>query len=100
MALIYDDEARGRGGWSGEPIHLWGTGRVMSAWRRHAENREQLELYARWGTWAEIARAERELKVCERKMRWWERHRAFDAERAREVLIELARLWAGAGPRR
>ena len=100
MALIYGDSEGKGGGWSGVPIHEWGTSRVMGAWRKHAENREMLELYAKWGSWQEMARAEKELVTCAKKMKWWERHRAFDAEKAREILIELARTWKGAGPRR
>lgn len=99
MALIYDEE-RGGGSFSGNPISEWCTPQVMGAWRKHAENQHMLDLYLRYGTRDEKARAEKEMLICERKMKWWERHRAFDADTSRKILIEIVKLWDGSGPKR
>lgn len=41
----------------------------------------------------ERAQAEKELAICRRKLRFWQRQDNFNAERAREAALEKKRMW-------
>lgn len=91
MALIYDDSQprvpyNGRSVWS-----MDGT----RGYLRHYQNQLYLTFVANntLATRAERAQALAELKICERKLRFWENHPTYEHEKAMRGVEELKRSW-------
>jgi hypothetical protein len=93
MAIVYCDDRLPGASYAGLPISAWDTARVMKSWRTHVENRAYLSfLYAK-GTFSEKQQASIELKICERKMTFWERHAEFDKARSLQICEEVRKAW-------
>lgn len=90
MALVYDESAKSA------PTTLRidqmdGT----KAFLRHFENKLYLNFIATSGTQMERWQAEKELKVCERKLAFWEKHPNFEKAAAQAGMEKAIRAWRG-----
>ncbi|WP_276122650.1 hypothetical protein [Pararhizobium qamdonense] len=94
MALIYDESVRGN--FSGISIsRMDGT----KAYLRHFENKLYLTFIAANGTRDEKWQAEKELKICERSLTFWEKHPNYIGEEARKGMEKLNKDWKSGGAR-
>ncbi|MBX5130746.1 hypothetical protein HJB53_30110 [Rhizobium lentis] len=90
MALIYDESVRSVR--SNISINnMDGT----KAYLRHYESKLTLCFFATYGSPHERWQAEKELKICERKLRFWENHPNFVGQLAREGMEKLNNDWKG-----
>jgi len=90
----YDSSSiRGGGKFSGTPISEWETGRVLSAWEKHLNNRYLLMQTLKMGSVDEKAMASRELEVCDSKLSYWERHPKFDRAAAAKIIDRVSSEW-------
>ncbi len=90
MALVYDESTRGA------PVNLRisemdGTKQYL----KHFENKLYLTFIASSGTQGEKWQAEKELVICERKMKFWEKHPNFTKERAQAGMEKAIKSWRG-----
>lgn len=46
-------------------------------------------------TFAEKRQAEKEMLICERKLKWWERHPNYNQKEALRQIEQRKKLWAG-----
>lgn len=60
---------------------------------RHFDNYLFLNFVSQRGTRAERAEVEAEILICERKMKFWERHPRFDAEYVRREKERKIKEW-------
>jgi hypothetical protein len=75
-------------------INVWnwdGTKKFLE----HYDNYLLLHLFATEGTRAERAQAEKEIAICERKMRFWRRHPKFDSDVAQKEIETRVQQWKG-----
>jgi hypothetical protein len=77
------------------PVSAWSTERVMGAWRTHAENRAFLDFMLKRGTTLEKSQASAELRIADRKLKFWANHPAFDLKTAERALINISKTWRG-----
>ncbi|QIG75712.1 hypothetical protein EVC20_141 [Rhizobium phage RHph_Y2_17_1] len=92
MALIYDESVRS--GASNISINkMDGT----KAYLRHYENKLTLTFFAERGSRVERWQAEKELVICERKLKFWEKHPTFVGALARAGMERLNHDWKGRG---
>lgn len=94
MAIIYDESVRSGGG-NISIARMNGT----AAYLRHYGNKLYLSFIAANGTRDEKWQAEKELKICEKKLRFWEKHPNFIGEEARRGMEKLNKDWKGGGAR-
>lgn len=64
-----------------------------AAYLRHFDNFLILTVFAKEGTREERAQAEKELLICGKKLRFWERHPKFDAALVQKEKEQRIRLW-------
>jgi hypothetical protein len=88
MALIYDESS----------LKTFSNIRISDidgtkAYLKHFENQLYLSFMAKHGSRDERWQAERELVICERKMRYWEKHPRFIGEDARRGMEALKKNW-------
>ncbi len=88
MAIIYDESVR-----TGINNTSISQANSTNAYLRHYANKLYLSFIASNGTRDERWQAERELVICERKLRFWERHPNFVAELARIGMEKLNKEW-------
>ena len=86
--------------YDGPAIDVFGfkTDTVLEKWLVHLDNHMVLLAMSREKhrySFAERAQIEKELKVCARKMNFWERHPNFDRERASALRESRNKLWKG-----
>lgn len=94
MAIIYSDTPKLRK-FRGSKIHIseWECSRVMASWLIHAENRAVLDFYIRNGSLPEKMQAIHEMKICERKLAYWERHQNFSGTEQAKLTAYIHRQW-------
>jgi hypothetical protein len=92
MALIYDESASG-GASNISVDKMDGT----KAYLRHYGNKRALTFFAERGSPVERWQAEKELVICERKLKFWEKHPNFVGETARAGMEKINRDWKGRG---
>jgi len=94
-ALISDYElsSSSRGGFVGTPISEWSEDQVMGAWAKHAKNYYELMFYIKNGTAQEKIQASNEMKVCDRKLEFWQGHSRFNPSSAAVISNDLADEW-------
>ncbi len=61
----------------------------------HFNNRMFLLLLTQEGTFVEKQTAEAEIVICDRKLKFWERHPNFDAEIVRVEKEKVVKQWKG-----
>ena len=88
MALIYDDSVRS----GGNPVDYYKLNAV-NGYLRHYENKLYLAFMAKNGDRNERWQAEKELLVCERKLKWWENHPNFVAAEVQRGVEKLNKGW-------
>jgi len=87
--IFYSDE----GGYSGPPRNLADVN-ATKRWLDHASNMLVLKAMEQDSRDArEKAQITKELRICERKMTYWERHQNFVRRDAEIGLAELRRAW-------
>lgn len=86
--LIYDDSPQ-PGGFRGPP----NTSNPNRPYRKHLENYYYLLFMSENGSPAEKHQAQKELLICERKLKWWKAQPAFSIEQAGRDTQELKRQW-------
>jgi hypothetical protein len=67
------------------------------AYLRHYDNKLYLAFIAKNGSQTERWQAEKELVICERKMRFWEKHPNFVGEAARQGMEQANKAWRQEG---
>lgn len=88
MALFYSDTSVR----TGTPVDVWkmdGTKQYLT----HYANLLMLNFFAKHGTRAERADAEKELIICDRKLAFWRRHPNYVHELALKGVEALKRDW-------
>ena len=63
------------------------------AYLGHFDNLLYLEFMAERGTIQEKFQAEKELKVCHRKLDFWKKHPNYDADKALRGTEEIKKKW-------
>lgn len=91
MALIYDESVKGNIG-DLRIDQMDGTKNFL----KHYGNKLYLSFIAKNGTQVERWQAEKELKIAERKMSFWEKHPRYEPLTARRGMEELNKQWRGA----
>ena len=90
--LIYADHEepggfRHRGAYQDQPAN--------KIWRKHRENLMVLEMISKSPKDAtERRQAEHEMKICRRKMEFWEKHVNFSPTQAQNDALEIKKLWS------
>lgn len=92
MALIYDTSAQS----AGVPISV-SRMNATKAFLRHFENKLILSFFAEKGSQIEKWQAEKELLICERKLRFWEKHPNFEGAVAMKEMGNLKKAWKEKG---
>lgn len=89
MSIIYDESSIAAG-----PIDVTKIN-ATNAYLRHYENQLYLKFIANnpGADRVEKAQAEKELKICERKMEYWRRQPTFEQSIASTQAMELKRNW-------
>lgn len=93
MSFIYDDGARG----AGPKIDVWKMD-GSAAYLRHYANKLYLTFIANnpRSTLQEKFQAEKELKICERKLTFWNRHPNYVQETVTRGIAKLKKDWSAA----
>lgn len=91
MALVYDESVKGEGGFMTQAQFL--AANPMKPWRMHYDNGLYLKFMLEKGTMEERHQASKELVICERRKRYWERHPQFNAEAAARVAAQAKKEW-------
>lgn len=60
---------------------------------KHYENFLVLSFFLREGNREEKQRASKEIEICERKMKFWERHKNFSQNDSEYLISELKKKW-------
>jgi hypothetical protein len=88
MAICYDDSVKGEfGGIDMSKID------ATKCYLNHYGNKLYLSFVAKNGTQNEKWQAEKELIICERKLKYWERHRNFIGSAAVAGMEKLNKQW-------
>jgi hypothetical protein len=66
---------------------------AVKLWAGHFRNSLTLTFFLQNGTTREKHDASKELEVCERKMKYWERQPGFDRHAAQLAAAEIKRSW-------
>jgi hypothetical protein len=91
MGLVYDES--GKGDFASVRIdQMDGTKNFL----KHYGNKLYLSFLAKNGTQQERWQAEKELKIAERKMAFWEKHPRYEPLTARQGMERLNKEWRGA----
>lgn len=64
----------------------------------HYSNLLVLDRFANYGTMIERHQAEKEIKICKRKMKFWQRQANFDGQQAIKGREKLNAAWAETSP--
>mgnify|MGYP006271413301 CR=1 FL=1 len=88
--LIYDENPVGQKFRSLVPYH---EQNAMNPWRRHYSNSLMLKFFLMNGSTREKIQAQKELTICERKMKHWESHVNFDKKKSVEIAEDLKKNW-------
>lgn len=78
--------------YTGPPIDL-ANANATKAWFAHKENEQILKFFIVKGTRLEKQDASKELVICERKQKYWERHPNFDQDAAVRLCEKLDKQW-------
>jgi hypothetical protein len=87
MALVYEETEIRRGGFS---IHNMDP---HKHYLRHYNNLLYLTFIQQRGTLLERFQATKELKICERKLKFWSHHPEFKLATVEPELIKAKGLW-------
>jgi len=88
MAIVYDDSVKGDfGGVDLSKIN------ATKCFLKHFSNKLYLSFIAANGSLPERFQAEKELKICERKLKYWEKHRNFVVAEAVKGMEKLKKEW-------
>lgn len=95
MFIIYNDEdffiRKKNGGMTCEPDD---TGFIMKCWETHLNNWYQLNFIARNSVkFLEKQQAEKELRICLKKMKFWEKFPGFSVDIAGKKTDNQKRIW-------
>lgn len=63
------------------------------AYLNHYENYLYLDFISRNGSFQERGQAEKEMKICRRKMSFWEKHPNYNPEAVTEGKAKLNKMW-------
>ena len=79
---------------SGSPSKIWEMNGTK-VYVDHYSNLLYLQFVANneLASFAERAQAEKEIKLCEKKLEWWRRHPNYNQEEALRQVAELKRQW-------
>lgn len=88
MALVYDESVKGD--FAGVDLS---RANATAAYLKHYDTKLYLSFMAKNGNRDERWQAEKELQICERKMKYWERHHNFDGDAAVTGMEDLNRKW-------
>lgn len=89
--FIYSDEKQP---FTGSPAKVWEMD-ATKMYLGHYANQLYLDFIVAnpRATFAEKSQAEKELKICRRKMAFWQKHPNFDVKRATEGCIAEKKKW-------
>lgn len=77
---------------SATPVNVWRMN-PNKAFMNHYSNFLYLDFILNHGTYQECQQARKELTICERKMRFWEKHPDFNAALVRSEKEKLHLAW-------
>lgn len=66
---------------------------AVGSWGKHFFNSLYLTFMLQNGTMSERHQASKELPICERKMKYWERQPHFDRQQSATLAIKMKRDW-------
>lgn len=92
-ALVYDEGPRGK--FSGPPPTEWSEAAVMRGWARHVENLHTLLFFRRnpKSSIEDRLQADEELKICRRKLKYFESLPNFNKRVAEEMQNKIIASW-------
>lgn len=81
---------------SGSPSRVWEMNGTK-VYLTHYSNLLYLQFVANnpRATFQERSQAEKEIKICEKKLEWWLRHPNFDQDEALREVAKLKSQWEG-----
>jgi hypothetical protein len=88
--LVYDEQTVKR---PYKPVVPYEDQDAVHYWGKHFANSLLLKFFLSSGTTAEKIQAQKELEMCERKMKFWEHHINFDKGVALKVAERLKKDW-------
>ena len=89
MALVYSDESSNGDGAAFDPTRC----DAVKLYMKHYNNALYLTFMLSNGTTVEKHEASKEMVICERKMKYWERQPHFCTEEANRQRIAAKKLW-------
>lgn len=91
MHIIYDDVSVSKSGRPSVPFEEWDA---VGAYLRHYDNYLYLDFIVHnTDDWREKRQALKEIGICERKLKYWERHPNYDLQKVLNGVAELKKKW-------
>jgi hypothetical protein len=66
---------------------------ALGYWEKHYANSLILKFFLKNGSTQEKLQAQKEMEICERKMKHWEQHRNFDSAKAVKIAERQKKVW-------
>lgn len=90
--LVYEENVVGNRGF--KSIIPYEDQDALGFWEKHYANSLLLKFFLTQGTTQEKLQAQKEMAICERKMKHWEHHRNFDHAEAIKIAERQKKVWA------
>lgn len=89
--LVYDDQGVNKR--SFKPLMPYEDQDALGYWEKHYANSLMLKFFLTHGSTFEKLQAQKEMEICERKMKFWEHHVNFDRAAAVKIAERQKKAW-------